>query len=480
MFSAAVIDELRSIVGDDGVHAGPAERLAFSYDGTFQQHIPDVAVSPRTTEEVSRIMQVASREAIPVVSRGAGTSLTGGTIPMAAGIVLNLARMNRIIEIDTVNTVAVVEAGCVTATLQAAVESTGLFYPPDPASVNQSSIGGNAACNAGGPRCLKYGVTKDYIVGMTVVLVDGRIMKLGGKLMKNVTGYQLMQLFIGSEGTLGVITEVIVRLIPLPSARSTGAAVFQQLDDASRAVTAILAAGILPVTLEMLDHISINAVEDYVAMGLPREAEALLIIETDGSDQSVTLEEMKRIADICREQGAIRMDLAQTAAERDDLWRARRAISGALGRLRPNKLGEDIVVPRSEIPEMVRRVGDISKEIGLPIAVFGHAGDGNLHPNILFDRRIDGDIERVEEAAAHIFRAALELGGTLSGEHGIGTLKREFLEEDLGPIAVEISLRLKNALDPQGILNPHKVFPEQGPVSGFLTALPSLEGITPG
>jgi glycolate oxidase len=480
VLTEAIVNELRAIVGEEGIHIGPAERLAYSYDGTFQQHIPDIAVSPQSTDEVSRVVQVAARERIPVVSRGAGTSLTGGTIPVGGGLVLNLARMNRILEIDTVNTVAVVEAGCVTAKLQAAVEKQGLFYPPDPASLNQSSIGGNAACNAGGPRCLKYGVTKDYIVGMTVVLADGRVVRLGGKLMKNVTGYQLMQLFIGSEGTLGVITELIVRLIPLPTARSTAAAVFGRLEDASRAVTAILAAGILPVTLEMLDHISINAVEDYVAMGLPREAEAMLILETDGSDERVTRAEIDRITAICRREGALRVDAAQTAAERDNLWQARRAISGALGRLRPNKLGEDIVVPRSEIPEMVRRVGRISEEIGLPIAVFGHAGDGNLHPNILFDRRIPGELERVEEAAKRIFHAALELGGTLSGEHGIGTLKREFLEEDLGPVAVEISRRIKDALDPLGILNPHKVFPERGPVSGFLTALPSMEGITPG
>lgn len=480
MLTETVIRELRDIVGADHVHAGPAERLAYSYDGTFQQHIPDVAVSPGTTEEVSRILQLASRERIPVIARGAGTGLAGGSIPIGGGIVLNLARMNRILEIDTVNTVAVVEAGCVTAKLQAEVEKRGLFYPPDPASLNQSSIGGNAACNAGGPRCLKYGVTKDYIVGMTVVLADGRVLKLGGKLMKNVTGYQLMQLFIGSEGTLGVITELIVRLIPLPNARSTAAAVFARLDDASRAVTAVLAAGILPVTLELMDNLTINAVEDYVAMGLPREAEALLIIETDGSSQEVTLQEIERIAAICREEGAIRVEVAQAAAEREALWRARRAISGALGRLRPNKLGEDIVVPRSEIPAMIRRIGAISREVGLPIAVFGHAGDGNLHPNILFDRRIPGELERVEAAAARIFRAALELGGTLSGEHGIGTLKREFLEEDLGPTAVEISRHIKQTLDPLGILNPHKIFPERGPVSGFLTALPSLEGVTPG
>jgi glycolate oxidase len=376
----------------------------------------------------------------------------------------------------------VVQPGVVTGDLQKAVEKIGLFYPPDPASLNQSTIGGNVACNAGGPRCLKYGVTKDYVLGVTVVLMDGKVLRLGGRTVKNVTGYQLVQLFVGSEGSLGVITEIILRLVPLPRYRSTAAAYFPALDAASEAVTAIMSAGILPATLEMMDRTTINVVEDYLNMGLPREAEALLLLEQDGNDEDAARAEVGRMASVCRELGATSVDVAQTPAERDNLWRARRAVSGALGRVRPNKLGEDIVVPRSKIPAMVRCIEQISERHGLPIAVFGHAGDGNLHPNILFDRRLDGELERVERAAADIFMAALDLGGTLSGEHGIGSLKREFLEDDLGKDTVDVMRAIKQTLDPKGLLNPHKIFPERpgGAHEDFLRALPTLEGWTPG
>ena len=391
--------------------------------------------------------------------------------------------MNHIIEIDSVNTLARVEAGVVTGEFQTAVEKQGLFYPPDPASLNQSTLGGNVACNAGGPRCLKYGVTKDYVLGMTVVLAGGSVLSLGGKLLKNVTGYQLGQLFIGSEGSLGIITEMILRLLPLPRERCTAAAYFPSLDEAAQAVSAVMAAGILPATLEMMDQTTINVVEDYLAMGLPRSAEAMLILEQDGNDLAAARAEVERMGEICREIGAVDVQVAVDAAARNQLWQARRAVSGALGRVRPNKLGEDIVVPRSEIPAIVRQIGEISRQVDLPIAVFGHAGDGNLHPNILFDRMRPGEMERVERAAGAIFRAALALGGTLSGEHGIGTLKREFLEEDLGPEVVAIMRGIKAVLDPKGLLNPHKVFPESagnGAHEGFLTTLPALEGLTPG
>jgi glycolate oxidase len=482
MLSDVQVKDLRGIVGADQVHAAPGQLIAYSLDGTFAQDPPDVALTPASTDEVAAIVRYAVRERLPLVPRGAGTSLAGGAIPIGGGILLSLARMNRIVEIDTANAVAVVQPGVVTADLQAAVEQLGLFYPPDPASLNQSTLGGNVACNAGGPRCLKYGVTKDYVIGMTVVLADGRALRLGGKLMKNVTGYQLMQLFIGSEGTLGVITEIVLRLRPLPRCRSTAAAYFPTLAAASEAVSAIIAAGILPVTLEMMDHTTINVVEDHLALGLPRDAEAMLILEQDGNDAAAALAEVERMAELCRGLGAVSVEVAADAQARDSLWRARRAVSGALGRARPNKLGEDIVVPRSEVPEMVRRVGAIAVEVGLPIAVFGHAGDGNLHPNILFDRRNAGEMERVEQAAAGIFRAALALGGTLSGEHGIGSLKREFLEEDLGATAVEIMRGIKGVLDPNGLFSPHKVFPERGGSAraDFLRALPTLDGRTPG
>jgi glycolate oxidase len=474
--------ELSAIVGPTQVHAGPAEKLAYSYDGTFQQHLPDVAVTPGNEAEVAEVVRLAARERLPIVPRGAGTSLTGGTIPLTGGLVLSLARLNQIVEIDPVNSLAVVQPGVITGQLQSAVEAIGLFYPPDPASLQQSTIGGNVACNAGGPRCLKYGVTKDYVLGLRAVLADGRLLRCGGKLIKNVTGYQLAQLLVGSEGTLGVITEVTLRLIPRPNVRFTAAALFDRLDDASRAVTAVMMAGVMPVALEMIDQTCLNLVEDFLQIGLPRTAEAMLLLEADGSDQAAVQTDLERIAAVCRTAGAREVQIATTAAERDALWKARRSVSPALGRARPSKLGEDIVVPRSAIPAMVRRVGEIGRQFDLPIPVFGHIGDGNLHPNILFDRRLPGELERVESAATEIFRAAIEFGGTLSGEHGIGTLKREFLEDDLGAVAVDLMAGIKRLLDPHDLLNPGKVFPLQpgSDHSGFLTALPSLEGITPG
>jgi glycolate oxidase len=482
MLARDILAQLRAVVGPEGVQSEPAELVAYSYDATFQQRLPDAIVHPASTEQVSAILKLASLHGLPVVPRGSGTSLAGGTVPFAGGIVLNLAQMNRILEVDPATTTATVQAGVINAQLQHAAEPLGLFYPPDPASLAQCTLGGNIACNAGGPRCLKYGVTKDYVLGLTVVLMDGRVLRLGGKLLKNATGYQLIQLFIGSEGTLGVVTEIILRLLPLPRARATAAAVFPTLDAASRAVTSVLSSGLLPATMELMDGVTLNAVEDFAHVGLPREAGAMLIIEQDGHDQASVGQEVEEIAAICRAQGALQVDVATEAVGRARLWAARRAASGALGQLRPNKLGEDIVVPRNQIPEMVRRIGEIAGQFGLVIAVFGHAGDGNLHPNILFDRRQPGELERVEQAAEAIFRAALALGGTLSGEHGVGSLKREFLRDALGDAPVDLMLAVKRLFDPQGLLNPGKLFPTRsGPDhTGFLTSLPTLDNVVTG
>jgi len=477
MLNDRILRELRAIVGDDYVRAGPAQLIAYSYDATFQQAPPDAVVLPRTTEQVAAVLRLANRDGIPLIPRGAGTSLAGGTIPLTGGIVLSLTRMNDIKEIDVGNTCAVVEPGVVTATFQAAVEKVGLFYPPDPASLNQSTLGGNVACNAGGPRCLKYGVTRDYVLGLTVALADGRVLRLGGKTIKNVSGYQLIQLFTASEGTLGVITQITLRLVPLPRHRSTAVAIFPKLDDAGDAVTAVLGSGVLPVTLELMDKLAINCVEDYLHMGLPRDAEALLLIEQGGNSQMAVQQEIETVAAACKETGASDVRVATSPEEREALWRARRAVSAAIGRRAPNKIGEDVVVPRSQVPEMVRRVRRIGEEHGFETPIFGHAGDGNLHPNFLFDRRKPGEMERLERAAAAVFRAALDLGGTLSGEHGIGTLKREFMEDALGADTLGVMRAIKQALDPKGILNPGKKFPTgtTGDHSGFLTALPTLD-----
>jgi glycolate oxidase len=366
--------------------------------------------------------------------------------------------MNHILEIDTENATVQAEAGVITADLQAAVEKHGLFYPPDPSSIRHSTIGGNIACNAGGPRCLKYGVTGDYVLGLTVVLADGSILKTGGKPIKDVTGYDLNALFTGSEGTLGLITEALLRLIAQPGYARTALADFSSLEDAAQTVNAVLQAGIVPASLELMDQTAIVCIEEAMHLGLDTDVEASLIIETDGPHQQTVAHEIDAAARICQENGARSVKMAQYETERSTLWKARRSISPALARKSPNKLGEDITVPRSAIPDVVRQLRAISAKYGLPIVIFGHAGDGNLHPNILFDKRKREEWEKVESMVREIFGVALAQGGTLSGEHGVGVLKRPYLEQALGPVSVEMQRRIKQALDPLNILNPGKMF----------------------
>jgi glycolate oxidase len=386
------------------------------------------------------------------------SGLAAGVVPCDGGLLLNLTRINRILEIDRENMTATAQAGVITANLAAAVEAEGLFYPPDPASIRQSTLGGNVACNAGGPRCLKYGVTGDYVMALEAVLADGRVLRTGNKCIKNVTGYDLVHLLVGSEGTLAVVTEVTVKLVPKPQAKRTALAIYEDISQASAAVNDILLSGVLPSTLEIVDETAIHCVEEYMNLGLDCTADAMLLVETDGAPE-IAEAEIQRVAQVCQVAGAREIQVAHDSAESDELWRARRSISPSLGRVRPNKLGEDIVVPRSAIPSMVARIKRISHQHNLPIVIFGHAGDGNLHPNILFDKRDPEESERVEAAVGDLFEAAVELGGTLSGEHGIGTLKRPYLEMALGTLAVEVMRGIKNALDPQGILNPGKVLP---------------------
>jgi glycolate oxidase len=457
MLSENILNELRVIVGDEHLMTSPETLICYSYDGTFHDSLPDAVIHPGSTKEVAAILKVCNRERVPVIPRGMASGLAAGAVPLDGGLVLNLVRLNRILDIDMDNMMATVEAGVITADLQAEVEKLGLFYPPDPASVRHSTLGGNVACNAGGPRCLKYGITGDYVMALEVVLADGRIMRVGGKAIKNVTGYDLISLFVGSEGTLGVITEITLKLVAYPEAKRTAQAVFPRLEDASKAINAVLRGGIVPATLELMDETAINSVEDFLHLGLPRDAEAILVIETDGDEADAT-RDMKVVAHICREHGASEVRVAQTPEESDELWRTRRNISGSLGRKRPNKLGEDISVPRSAIPEVIARIKQISVKHNLPIVIFGHAGDGNLHPNILFDKRDEEEWQRVEAAVGDLFRAAVEVGGTLSGEHGVGVLKRPYLEMALGATSVEMQRRIKQAWDPNNILNPGKIF----------------------
>ncbi len=459
MIEPRVIKELEAVVGKQHVLSSPEDLIAYSYDSTFEEHKPDIIVNPANTEEVSQVMRIAYRENVPVVPRGMGSGLAAASIPYSGGMVLSLTRMNRILEIDEENMIATVEAGVVTADFQAKVEEMGLFYPPDPSSIKHSTIGGNIACNAGGPRCLKYGVTSDYVLGLTAVLPNGDIIKTGGKAIKNVTGLNLTQLLIGSEGTLAIITEAMLRLMPKPKHARTAMAVYARLDDAAKTVNAILLEGVVPATIELMDDTTINTIEEYLHLGLPTDAAAILIIETDGSDEQTVLREMETVARVARECGATDVRVAQTEAERNELWRGRRSVSPSLARRRPNKLGEDISVPRSAIPEAIRRIKAISEKYRLPIVVFGHAGDGNLHPNILFDKRDPDEWHRVEQVSAEIFGMAVELGGTLTGEHGVGVLKQPYLELALGKTAIALQQGIKKVFDPKGLLNPGKKFP---------------------
>lgn len=460
MMDATVIEQLRQTIGAEKVFSSPVDLIAYSFDGTFEQHLPDVVVLPETNEDVSAVVRIASQYDVPIVPRGLSSGLAGGSIPIRGGIVLSLTRMNHILEIDEENMTATVQAGVVTADLQAEVEKRGLLYPPDPASIKQSTIGGNVACNAGGPRCLKYGVTGNYVLGLTVILADGRIIRTGGKAIKYVTGFNMNQFFVGSEGALGIITEVILRLICKPPYARTALVHFPTMEDAGRSVHAVLTRGLVPAAIELLDETAIECIEEAMQLGLPLDVEALLVIESDGADEESVQREIDAIADVCLETGASRVDVARDEEERAELWRARRSISPSLARKAPNKLGEDITVPRSSIAEAVRRIKAISARYGLPIVVFGHAGDGNLHPNILFDRRDPEQREKVEQIVGEIFQMALDLGGTLSGEHGIGTFKLPYMREALGQASINIQWRVKQALDPQNILNPGKVLPE--------------------
>ncbi len=455
-----MITELVKMVGKKGVLTSPEDLAVYSYDGTFEECNPDVVVLPESTEAVSQVVKLAARERIPIVTRGMASGLAAASVPFSGGIALVMTRMDKIIELDLENAMVHVEAGVVTADLQTFVEKQGLFYPPDPSSIRHSTIGGNIACNAGGPRCLKYGVTGDYVLGLTVVLADGQILKTGGKVIKDVVGYDLKSLFTGSEGTLGIITEALLKLTAKPKFARTALVEFSSIEDASQTVNEILLAGIIPATLELMDQTAITCIEEALHIGLPTDVAAFLLIESDGVALETTTREIEAIAKICEKSGATKITLAKDESERATLWKARRSISPSLARISPNKLGEDITVPRSAIPEAVKRLKAISQKSGLPIVIFGHAGDGNLHPNILFDKRDPEQMKKLELMVAEEFAVALELGGTLSGEHGVGTLKRPYIEKALGAVSVGIQKKIKQVLDPLNILNPGKVLPD--------------------
>jgi len=458
MLTDQMVQKLRDIVGQENVDVNEASLLAYSYDSTAQyQALPDAVVAPRNKEEAARIVSFCNEAHIPIVPRGSGTNLCAGTTPLEGGIVLLFKHMNKILEIDEDNLTARVQPGVITKDLSDAVEARALFYPPDPGSMHISQIGGNISENSGGLRGLKYGVTGDYVLGLEVILPTGELIRTGGKLAKDVAGYDLTSLYVGSEGTLGIITEATLKLIPKPSYKQTMLALFHDLEAAAETVSAIIANRIIPATLEFLDRATVRVVEDYAQIGLPLEAEAILMIEQDGEEMLVQ-KDIKKIADLCQENEAFDVYVAKTEAEAESLLTARRSALSALSRLKPTTILEDATVPRSEIANMVRAITKIAKKYNVTICTFGHAGDGNLHPTCLTDIRDAEEIERVEKAFAEIFREAIKLGGTITGEHGVGVMKRAFLPLKVGEAGVEAMRQIKLALDPNNIMNPGKMF----------------------
>lgn len=455
------IDEIRKIVTTGKVLTEESDRYSYSFDASFGTYLPDVVIQTKEVEELAQLVKFANQEKIPVYPRGQSTSLSGGPLPVKGGIVLDLSVMNHVLEVDEEDLVVVVSPGVLTSEIHKAAEKKGLMYPPDPSSSHVSTIGGNLAENSGGPRGLKYGVTKDYVIGLEVITPEGEMIRTGGRTVKNVTGYDLTKLIVGSEGTLGIITKAILRLIPKPPASETLMAIFNSLVDAGSAISKILSSGILPAKMELMDQASIVAVENYEPSNLPREAEAIILIELDGHPAAVK-DEIEKVAALCESVGAREVRIPQTAKEKADIWKARKLVSPAIVRIKPTKISEDATVPRSQIPEMCRRLQQIKEKYHLHLVVFGHAGDGNLHPNIIADKSDKEEMERVELAVAEIFEAAIELGGTLSGEHGIGTMKAPFMEMELGAVGLDMMKRIKQVWDPNNIMNPGKIFPEKG------------------
>ncbi|SHI25869.1 glycolate oxidase [Desulfosporosinus lacus DSM 15449] len=452
-----IVQALTKIVDSENLLLELEDRMCYSYDGTFRTFLPDYIARPKNTQEIQEIVKVAVAFKTPLYTRGTGTGLSGGSVPVKGGIVMDLTRLNRILEIDAKNLVAIVEPGVITGDLHKAVEALGLYYPPDPASLKTCTMGGNVAEGAGGPRAIKYGVTRDYVMGLEVVTAAGELIRVGGRTVKNVSGYDLTRLFVGSEGTLGVITQIIVKLIPKPEAKKTIMSMFPKLDGAADTVPQIIAKGIIPAALEIMDDLAINCVENHLHMGLPRDSEAVLLIELDG-DKEVVEKQAPIIAQICQDNGASEVRVAQNDAESEDLWKARRAVSAAIVQLNPTKVAEDATVPRTMIPEMIRRLKKIAAKYNLPMPIYGHAGDGNLHPNILTDRHNPEEMERVEKAVEEIFKTTVELGGTLSGEHGIGLMKAPFMKLQFTPEEIHYFREIKKVFDPQNILNPGKIF----------------------
>jgi len=456
--SESTLNEIARHVGAGNVLTSKEDLIPYAFDGTAAMYqLPACVAFVRSAGEVSELLKLANREGLSVVTRGSGTGLSGGSLPSADCLVLCTVRMDKVLELDKENLTLMAEPGATTLQIADAAVAAGLFYPPDPGSMKISTIGGNVAENSGGLRGLKYGVTRNYVMGMEVVLPDGEIVWMGNKCVKDVAGYSLKDLFVGSEGTLGVITKVLLRLIPKPAAKKTMVATFSQMDHAAEAVSAIIAAQIIPCTLEFLDRTTIHCVESYAKIGLPLNCEALLLMETDGHP-AVVADEAAQMEKICRERGCMEVRVAKDEAEGNRLASARRSAFSALARVAPTTILEDATVPRSELARMIRFVEGIAKKYSLRIGTFGHMGDGNLHPTFLTDERNTEEMHRVELAFKEIFDEAIRLGGTITGEHGIGLAKKAMLPVFAGSGQMRLMRALRKVLDPRGVLNPGKMF----------------------
>jgi glycolate oxidase len=456
--SDTFLTELRQIVGPQQVLSSQEDLIPYSFDGTAALlQMPGAIVFPSTTEQTVALVKWASARKVPIVTRGSGTGLSGGSLPVKDCIVLCLVKMDRIVELDRKNLTLMVEAGVITQAVSDAAAGAGLFYPPDPGSMRISTIGGNVAENSGGLRGLKYGVTRNYVMGMEVVLANGEIAWMGNKCVKDVAGYNLKDLFIGSEGTLGIITRVLLKLVPKPASKRTMLATFDQMDQAAETVSAIIEAQVIPCTLEFLDRTTIRCVEDYAHIGLPLDCDAILLMETDGHP-AVVAEEAEKMVRICKDHGCRDVRVAANDAEAAELASARRTAFSALARVSPTTILEDATVPRSELGQMIRFIQAVAKKYQLRVGTFGHMGDGNLHPTFLTDERNHAEMEKVESALKEIFDEALRLGGTITGEHGVGVAKKSFLPKMLGQAQLRVMRELKRSLDPHGLLNPGKMF----------------------
>ncbi len=452
-----LIDELRTIVGENYLLLEKEDVIVYEQDGSIFQVMPEIVVLPGDVEQVAGVVKAARRANVPIVPRGSGTGLAGGAVPAEGGILLSLARLDRILKIDLQNHLAIVEPGVINLDMTKAVSKDGFFYAPDPSSQAACSIGGNVANNSGGPHTLAYGVTTNHVLGIEVVLDDGQIGWLGGE-VPDMPGYDLCGVFVGSEGTMGIVTKVAVRLMQTRESVRTLLAIFDRIEPATETVVDITAAGIIPAALEMMDRLTIEAVERGAPVGFPRDAEAVLLVEVEGvreqTERSVNL-----IQSICQRNGAREVRVARGETERQLLWKGRKGAFGALGTLAPNYYVQDGVVPRSRLPEIMKRIAAISKDFNLRIANVFHAGDGNLHPNLLFDMRTPGELDRVIEAGAAIVKACIELGGSITGEHGLGLEKKAYIGLLFNEADLEAMARVRRAFDPDGRFNPAKMFP---------------------